>query len=69
MPTYTLKIDLINTEPLVSRTMKVSSETSLFLKHHIIQTVMAWGNRHMYEFTINSLCFAYPDFSTRILKI
>ncbi len=58
MPTYTFKIDLINTEPLVSRTIKVSSETTLYLMHHIIQTVMGWENRHLYEFTINNLLFA-----------
>lgn len=58
MPTFTFKIDLINTEPLVSRTIKVSSETTLYLMHHIIQTVMGWENRHLYEFTINTLLFA-----------
>lgn len=58
MPTYTFKIDLINTEPLMSRTIKVSSETTLYLMHHIIQTVMGWGNRHLYEFYINNLRFA-----------
>ena len=58
MPTYTFKIDLINTEPLVSRTIKVCSETTLYLMHHIIQTVMGWENRHLYEFTINNLLFA-----------
>lgn len=58
MPTYTFKIDLINTKPLVSRTIKVSSETTLYLMHNIIQTVMGWGNRHWYEFSINNLRFA-----------
>lgn len=58
MPTYTFKIDLFNTEPLVSRKVKVSSETTLYLMHHIIQTVMGWENRHLYEFTINNLRFA-----------
>lgn len=58
MPTYTFKIDLINTEPLVSRMIKVSSETTLYLMHHIIQTVMGWENRHLYEFTIDNLRFA-----------
>lgn len=57
MPTYTFKIDLINTEPLVSRTIKVCSETTLYLMHHIIQTVMGWENRHLYEFSINNLRF------------
>lgn len=58
MPTFIFKIDLINTEPLVSRTIKVSSETTLYLMHHMIQTVMGWENRHLYEFTINTLRFA-----------
>lgn len=58
MPTFKFKIDLINTEPLVSRTIKVSSETTLYLMHHIIQTVMGWKNRHLYEFSINTLRFA-----------
>lgn len=57
MPTFTFKIDLINTEPLVSRTINVSSETSLFLLHHIIQTVMGWKNHHLYEFTFNTQRF------------
>jgi hypothetical protein len=26
--------------------------------HHIIQTVMGWENRHLYEFTINNIRFA-----------
>ena len=58
MPTFTFKIDLINTEPLVSRTIKVSSETTLYLMHHIIQAAMGWENRHLYEFSINNLRFA-----------
>ena len=42
----------------MSRTIKVSSETTLYLMHHIIQTVMGWENRHLYEFYINNLRFA-----------
>jgi hypothetical protein len=26
--------------------------------HHVVQTVMGWENRHLYEFTINNLRFA-----------
>ena len=58
MPTFTFKIDLINTEPLVSRTINVSSETTLYLMYHIIQAVLGWENRHLYEFSINNLRFA-----------
>jgi hypothetical protein len=58
MPTYTFKVDLLNSEPLVTRTFKVSSETTLYLMHHIIQAVMGWKNYHLYEFSINNLLFA-----------
>lgn len=58
MPTYTFKVDLLNSEPLVTRTFNVSSETTLYLMHHIIQTVMGWENGHLYEFSINTLHFA-----------
>jgi hypothetical protein len=58
MPTYTFKVDLLNSEPLVTRTFKVSSETTLYLMHHIIQVIMGWKNYHLYEFSINNLLFA-----------
>jgi hypothetical protein len=58
MPTYTFKVDLLNSEPLVTRTFKVSSETTLYLMHHIIQALMEWKNYHLYEFSINNLLFA-----------
>ena len=58
MPTYTFKIDLLKTEPLVTRTFMVSSEISLYLMHHIIQGVMGWKNYHLYEFLIDGLKIA-----------
>ena len=42
MPTLTFHIKLIGTEPLVSRTFKVSTESSMYVLHHIIQVVMGW---------------------------
>ena len=53
MPTYTFKLDLIKTSPLVTRTFKVSSESSFYLLHHIIQEVMGWKNYHLYEFKVD----------------
>ena len=63
MPAFTFKIDLLHSEPLVTRTFKVSSESTLFLLHHIIQVVMGWKNAHLYEFTIDTLRFT----DTRII--
>ena len=57
MPAYNFKIDLLHSEPLVTRTFRVSSESSLYLLHQIIQVVMGWRNSHLYEFSIDTLRF------------
>jgi len=58
MPTYTFKLDLIKTSPLITRTFKVSSECSFYLMHHIIQEVMGWKNYHLYEFKVDGITIA-----------
>jgi hypothetical protein len=58
MPTLTFKIDLINTEPFVTRTFKVSSESSMHILHHIIQILMGWKNYHLYQFEVGELVIA-----------
>lgn len=51
MAIYFLRIDLKETQPLVTRNVMVSSESSMYLLHHIIQAAMGWLNNHLYEFT------------------
>lgn len=58
MPSYTFRIDLNKTSPLVTRTFKVSSEISMYLLHQIIQDVMGWKNYHLYEFIIDNNKFS-----------
>lgn len=55
MATYTLKISISNIEPQIFRTVNVSSESSLYLLHHIIQIVMGWKNYHLYHFDHKNL--------------
>ena len=55
MPTFTFFIKLIGTDPLVTRTFKVSSESSMYVLHHIIQVVMGWKNYHLYQFEVGEL--------------
>ena len=38
----TFHIKLIGTHPLVTHTYKVSSESAMYVLHHIIQVVMGW---------------------------
>ena len=58
MPTLTFQIKLIGTEPLVTRTFKVSSESSMYVLHHIIQVVMGWKNYHLYQFEVGAMVIA-----------
>jgi hypothetical protein len=53
--TFTLKITLKEAEPKIERTVLVSSESSLYLLHHIIQEAMGWNNCHLYHFTVEKL--------------
>ena len=55
---FTFHIKLIGTEPLVTRTFKVSSESSMYVLHHIIQVVMGWNNYHLYQFEVGELVIA-----------
>jgi hypothetical protein len=58
MPTLTFHLKLIGTEQLVTRTFKVSSESSMYVLHHIIQVVMGWKNYHLYQFEVGDLVIA-----------
>jgi len=54
MTTLTFHLQLIDTEPLVSRTFKVSAKTTMYELHHIIQVVMVWTNSHLYQFNVGA---------------
>ena len=55
---FTFHLKLIGTEPLVTRTFKVSAESSIYILHHIIQVVMGWKNYHLYQFEVGDLVIA-----------
>jgi hypothetical protein len=55
---FTFQIKLIGTEPLVTRTFKLSSESSMYVLHHIIQVVMGWKNYHLYQFEVGTMVIA-----------
>ena len=52
MTTLSFRIHLFGTEPLVTRTFKVSAKTTMYELHHIIQVVMGWTNSHLYQFNV-----------------
>ena len=55
---FTFHIKLIRTEPSVTRTFKVSTESSMNVLHHIIQVVMGWKNYHLYQFEVGTIVIA-----------
>ena len=58
MPTLTFYLKLIGTNPLVTRTFKVSSESSMYVLNHIIHVVMGWKNYHLYQFEVGAMVIA-----------
>lgn len=58
MPILTFHIKLVGTNPLVTRTFKVSSEITMYELHHIIQVVMGWKNYHLYQFEVGNAVIA-----------
>ena len=58
MTILTFHLHLISTEPLVTRTFKVSAKTTMYELHHIIQVVMGWANSHLYQFNVGEQVIA-----------
>jgi hypothetical protein len=54
----TFQINLIVTQPLVTRTFKVSAKPTMHELHHIIQVVMGWTNSHLYQFNVGKQVIA-----------
>ena len=58
MPFLTFHIKLVGTDPLVTRTFKVSSELTMYELHHTIQVVLGWKNYHLYQFDVGDTVIA-----------
>ena len=58
MPILTFQIKLVGTDPMVTRTFKVSSEITMYELHHTIQVVMGWKNYHLYQFEVDNAVIA-----------
>jgi hypothetical protein len=58
MPILTFHIKLIGTDPMVTRTFKVSSEMTIYELHHTIQVVMGCKNYHLYQFMVGNAIIA-----------
>jgi hypothetical protein len=50
--TLTLRNDLLGVKPPVTQTFKVSSDSSMYELHFIIQEVMGWNDCHLSQFEV-----------------
>ena len=48
----TVRIELVDTDPLIWRQVEVPTAMTLKALHDVIQVVMAWSNSHLWEFKI-----------------
>jgi hypothetical protein len=61
-PTYELRIDLVGSEPLIWRHVRVPQTITLGKLHRLIQVVMGWENSHLHQFVIGEHHYSDPWF-------
>lgn len=49
---YTLRIELLNIEPLIWRRVQIDGNASLGYLHHTIQAAFGWEDAHLHEFEV-----------------
>tara|TARA_R110001599_G_scaffold2534_4_gene13813 strand:- start:4449 stop:5153 length:705 start_codon:yes stop_codon:yes gene_type:complete len=61
MPDIRLRIELLDTDPLVWRRLLVPEQINLHRLHEVIQAAMGWCDCHLYEFECNGRYYGEPD--------
>ena len=62
----TFQIPLVGTEPLITRTFKVSAKTTMYELHHIIQVVIGWTNSYEFRFNMGKYTFVISSDSNNL---
>ena len=58
---YQIKIMLRDSKPPIWRRLLVSSDTTLYQLHEIIQIAMGWTNSHLHQFIVGDEYYSIPD--------
>ncbi|HEY9206242.1 MAG TPA: plasmid pRiA4b ORF-3 family protein [Candidatus Methanoperedens sp.] len=58
---YQMKLTLEDIKPPIWRRIQVTSATSLYRLHKILQVVMGWDDYHLHEFIINDMHYGEPS--------
>ncbi|MGP8215046.1 MAG: plasmid pRiA4b ORF-3 family protein [Bacteroidia bacterium] len=56
-----VKITLENIKPLIWRRLLISSCTTFYELHHILQIAFGWKNHHLFQFKIEDYYIGIPD--------
>jgi hypothetical protein len=54
---YTLRVELLNIEPLIWRRIQIEGKASLAALHHVIQASFGWSDAHLHEFDVGGRLF------------
>src|SRR5260370_37851650 len=49
---YTLRVELLNIEPLIWRRIQIEGKASLAALHHVTQAAFGWSDAHLHEFEV-----------------
>lgn len=66
---FKLKVELVDSEPLIWRRIYIDGRARLNVFHHILQAAMGWTDSHLHEFTIREKRYAPPDEEDQFLEI
>ena len=56
----TVRIELMDSDPLIWRQVEVPTSITLKVLHDVIQSVMGWLDYHLWEFTIGQQKYGLP---------
>ena len=66
---FILKVELLDSEPLIWRRIHIDGRARLNAFHHVLQATMGWTDSHLHEFTIREKRYAKPDEEDQFLEI
>ena len=58
---FTLKVELVDTTPLIWRRILISGHASFAMLHHVLQAAMGWHDAHLHEFRVGEQSIGVPD--------
>ncbi|MCM8627602.1 plasmid pRiA4b ORF-3 family protein [Accumulibacter sp.] len=58
---FIVKIELVDSKPLIWRRIVISDHASFATLHHVIQAAMGWHDAHLHEFRVGEQSIGVPD--------